>query len=297
MKERYVDLPTTWDELTEKDWQELLKIRHLVATTDHQWTVEDVRTESARMLLENRGVKTNTGNVRWVELCGKVADTLTWLWEVQGQLMSLSFRTVKQLMPKVNVGTKTELLGPQPLGADMTFGEFRMALVLLRNYENPQGDTQEEREEERDAALCSLAGSLYRPAATPKQQHEQQLLRQPYDWGTLEDALRRGRSMQPWQRWGAYAWMAYFCEYLATGYFIVDDETVTFAPLFQRKEENGKRKENTADGQGVGLLRLSLIVAESGVFGTWKDVDHTPLLTVMLKLLMDLERRVTGTGT
>ena len=88
--------------------------------------------------------------------------------------------------------------------------------------------------------------------------------------------------MKPWQRWGIYAWFAYFCEYLTRGTFVIEGTEVTFAPLF-----NVTENENAKGGSSLG--RICLTLAESHVFGTARDVDHTQLLTVMQKLLMDYE--------
>ena len=91
--------------------------------------------------------------------------------------------------------------------------------------------------------------------------------------------------MKPWQVWGIYAWFAWFCEYLTTGTFINDGEEVCFAPVFERKQVQGEVEK----GNGSRLQQICLTLAESHVFGTVKDVDHTPLLTVMQKLLMDYQ--------
>ena len=267
-KTRYVTLPENWDELTKDDWREVLKIRHLVATTDHAWTIEDVRIETARMLLKNRGVKTQVNNKQYLVLLSQVADTLTWLWQEHDSSMSLVYRSTENLMPKVR-----DWIGPLSHGGDLTFGEFRQAIAHLKAYEQDQNPT----------ALSALAGLLYRPEASLRQKHEQQLRRQPYDWDSLAEKIERGYQMEPWQRWGIYAWFAYFCEYLTTGTFIIDGEEVNFSLIFGERDNSGTKS------QGGGLHQICLTLAESHVFGTAKDVDHTPLLTVMMKLLKDYQ--------
>jgi len=172
-------------------------------------------------------------------------------------------------LPKIG-----EWTGPADCGTDITFGEFRMAVAVLRNYEQHPS--------ERD--LNVLAGLLYRPEASEQMQHEQQLRRWPYDWDTFEQKERRGEQMQRWQVWGVYAWFAYFCEALTTATFILEGEEVCFAPLFEQRD-GGKGGERT----GNGLQQICLTLAESHVFGTARDVDHTLLLTVMQKLLLDYQ--------
>ena len=266
-KQRYITLPETWDELTEADWREVLKIRHLVATTDHAWTVEDVRIETARAMLQNRGVKQQLNNSQWLTLVSQLAQSLDWLWKADDSRLSLVYRSTVNLLP--NAG---RWLGPLSHGEDLVFGEFRQAITHLKNYETDQNHT----------ALCALAGLLYRPEASKEMKCERQLRRQPYDWDDIEQKIRRGQGMKPWQVWGIYAWFAFFCEHLTTGIFIIEGQEVCFSPLFRSQESGSESRDS-----GGGMQQICLTLAESHVFGTAKDVDNTPLLTVMQKLLMD----------
>ena len=281
---RYITLPENWGELTSDDWREMLRIRHIVASTDHQWTVEDVRIESARALLKSRGVRQQLNNPQWLLLVSQLAQTLTWLWTEDEGRLSLVYRSTENLMPWVAIGTgkKSQTLkGPVSHGYDLTFGEFRQALQHLKAYENPVGETETEKIEYRTTALCVLAGLLYRPEASEDQRH-QGLLRQPYDWDGFDDKMARGRRMKPWQLWGIYAWFAYFCEALTTETFIIEGEEVCFAPIFEKREGVAK-----TEGNGGTMAQICHTLAETHVFGTARDVDRTPLLTVMQKLLQD----------
>ena len=97
--------------------------------------------------------------------------------------------------------------------------------------------------------------------------------------------MTRASILQPYLRWGIYAWFAYFCQYLYTGTFLIDGQEVCFAPVFDRsKRTEGKPAE------GLGLNSILYSVASSGVFGTATDTDNTPLLRVMLKLLDDKQQ-------
>mgnify|MGYP006916123622 FL=1 len=284
-KQRYITLPEDWDELTEADWRELLRIRHIVASTDMQWTVEDVRIESARAMLRNRGGRQQLNNPQWLKLVNDLAQTLTWLWTEERGLLSLVYRSADNKMPAVTIGkgkAAVRLTGPAPYGYDLTFGEFRQAVQHLKAYEHPTGDSEADRIEYRTKALCALAGLLYRPETTVGGRTE----RQPYDWDSLDEKIRRGQQMKPWQLWGIYAWTAYFCEALATETFIIEGEEVCFAPLFENPTPNPSPQRGGESGGG-GLQQICLTLAESHVFGTACDVDRTPLLTVMQKLLLD----------
>lgn len=295
-RNRYITLPEDWDELTPEDWRELLRIRHVVASTDIQWTVEDVRIESARALLKNRGVRQQINNPQWLKLVADLARSLTWLWTEEQGLLSLVYRSADNKLPAVTVGrgkAAVRLTGPAPYGYDLVFGEFRQAVQHLKNYERPTGETDADRIEYRTKALCALAGLLYRPEASEEQRH-QGLLRQPYDWDSLDEKIRRGRLMKPWQMWGIYAWFAYFCEALTTETFVIEGEEVCFAPIFEHREGPAKGEDSSG-----GLSQICLTLAETHVFGTAREVDRTPLLTVMQKLLHDyheLRRMKTNNG-
>ena len=88
--------------------------------------------------------------------------------------------------------------------------------------------------------------------------------------------------MKPWQLWGIYAWFAYFCEALTTETFIIEGEEVCFAPIFEKREGVAKTEGNSGT-----MAQICHTLAETHVFGTARDVDRTPLLTVMQKLLQD----------
>ena len=186
-------------------------------------------------------------------LVAMVADTLEWMWLVDDEAgcISLHFDTTRNLLPEYK-----GLRGPQSHGGDLTFGEFRAATAAMNLYT----------EDHLPSDLLALVAVLYR----------------------FPDPVMRDvqRVMPDWLQWGVYAWFARFCEYLLTGEFIIDGQTVTFAPVFGRRDKDGERPS----GQDLGLNSILYTVAESGVFGTATETDRTPLLRVLLKLLDDKQR-------
>ena len=280
MKQRYIEIPDTWQDLTPDDWREVLKIRQKVVDNGGRYSELDIKTETARVLLKNRGVKLQLNNPNYVQLVGQVAASLGWLWQAEGTVVSLVYKDTRNLLPKVR-----QWIGPADHGQDLTFGEFRQAFVHLKAYEQTQTVTP----------LHALAGLLYRPAVLPSsisrlRRFPRRIVasRLPYDDDSIDEKIARGQQMQPWQVWGIYAWFAYFCEYLTTGTFVIDGCEVSFAPLFA----HGSHESTSASGgspAGNSLQQICLTLAESHVFGTARDVDNTPLLTVMQKLLMDYE--------
>ena len=80
-KAKYITLPENWDELTEADWRELLRMRQQLIDKHLKVTIDDVKIETARMLLKNRGVKLQLNNKQYLVLLSQLAKTLTWLWQ------------------------------------------------------------------------------------------------------------------------------------------------------------------------------------------------------------------------
>lgn len=262
---RYIDVPSDWDEIDGDDWREALLVRDYATSHPRRaWTADDVRRETVRRWLSRRGMTIDRRDEERLQLVDALARTLGWLWPDDEQGLLLVFRTTRQLMP-----TMGGWHGPRSHGEDLCFGEFRQAMLHLRAWERDRNET----------ALCALAGLLWRPADGDR--------RVAYDADGLDAQIRRGQQMTHWQRWAAYAWLAYFAEYLATGTFVIDGEEVTFEPLFGRKEPGGEAPGTGAGGGG--LLRVALTLAEGGTFGTLSQTEHAPLLTVMLKLLMDYQ--------
>ena len=266
--------PEIWDELTEADWVSMLKLReHLLTMVGAEVTVSDIRIEAARCLLLNRGIRTRTSNEKYFLLVRKAAEKLDWLWQEDAEhRISLVYRSTKQLLPKWG-----QLLGPMSHGGDLVFGEFKEALTLCQAYDNwrsrDDGDPM--------VLLQQLAGLLYR-RRNPKRSFPRRIA---YDKDSQELQLTRGQRMPRWFLWGVYAWFSFFCEYLATGVFIIDGREVCFSPVFRTSPDPSQGGERV----GLGLNAIAMTLAESQVFGDFEDVLHTPLMRVMMKLLHDHE--------
>ena len=263
MKERIVDFPDCWEELQPVEWVELLKLRHKLAAR-RGVSLLDVKRAWCAFVLRNRGMR-----VRGTEgmlLVDRLAGTLDWMWLVDEEegCVALRFDTTRNLLP-----TWKGLRGPQSHGADLTFGEFRAATASMNLYT----------EDHLPSDLLALAAVLYRrPDASGK--------RLPFDADELPCCMKAAQAMPDWLQWGVYAWFARFCDYLLTGEFVIDGQTITFAPVFGRREKDAPRPS----GQDLGLNSILYTVAESGVFGTAADTDRAPLLRVLLKLLDDKQR-------
>ena len=261
--------PEIWDELTEADWVSMLKLReHLLTMVGAEITIKDIRIEAARCLLLNRGIRTRLRNDKYFLLVHQAAEKLDWLWQEDDEhRVSLVYRSTKQLLPKWG-----QLFGPMSHGGDLVFGEFKEAVTLCQAYDK----------EGRKELLQMLAGLLYR-RRNPQRSFPRRIA---YDKDPSYTQLIRGQRMPNWFLWGVYAWFSFFCEYLATGIFIIDGREVCFSKIFGTSPSPSQGGEPSS---GLGLNAIVMTLAESQVFGDFDDVLHTPLMRVLMKLLHDKE--------
>lgn len=261
--------PEIWDELTEADWVSMLKLReHLLTMVGAEITIKDIRIEAARCLLLNRGIRTRLSNDKYFLLVHQAAEKLDWLWQEDDEhRVSLVYRSTKQLLPKWG-----QLFGPMSHGGDLVFGEFKEAVTLCQAYDK----------EGRKELLQQLAGLLYR-RRNPQRSFPRRIA---YDKDPSYTQLIRGQRMPSWFLWGVYAWFSFFCEYLATGIFIIDGREVCFSKIFGTSTSPSQGGEPSS---GLGLNAIVMTLAESQVFGDFDDVLHTPLMRVLMKLLHDKE--------
>lgn len=263
-----IDFPDCWEELQPAEWTYLLKLRHELMTR-RGLSLLDVKRAWCYYVLRRRGYRFghlhHTDDMNLVE---RLAGTLDWMWLVDDEegCVALDFRSTRNLLP-----VWEGLRGPQSHGADLTFGEFRCATAAMNLY------TQDH----LPSDLLALTATLYRkPWKYGK--------RKAFVQDELPKYMRDAKDMPGWLQWGVYAWLAYFCDYLQRGDFVIDGQVVTFAPLFGRRNKDAPTPPT--GGQDLGLNSILYTVAESGVFGTATDTDRTPLLRVLLKLLDDKQR-------
>ena len=260
--------PQVWDELTEKDWRSVLQLRDRLERERKYVSVEDVRRETVRLLLSNRGLAARPNDRQYLVLVYQLAEGLDWLWEYRDDALQLVYRSTNQLLPRWKY-----LLGPMSHGADLQWGEYKAAVELCSAFtESGNEDT-----------LQLLAGLLYRRRRKDNKLGRE---RDDFDSDGYKDWSERGRQLPRWARWGIYAWFCFFCEYLQTGVFIINHNEVSFGSIFNSPGGSSEK----AQKDNLGLDAISIAMAESGVFGTLDDVEHAPLLKIMMKLLKDKQQ-------
>ena len=243
------------------EWLHLLKNREKLMTKPGI-SLLDVKREWCAYVLKNRGYVFRS-KVQDMLLVDHLAETLAWMWRMEGDAVVLAYDSTVNLIPEWRY-----LRGPMSHGADLAFGEFRHAVAAVNRYNvgHDPVDLQ---------ALCAI---LYRPPVEKKGCVEREPFREQY----MGRYMGLVEHMPVWMRWGIYAWFSYFCEYLFSGTFIIDGLELCFRPVFSRGRDKDARQN---DVQSLGMNSILFSVAESGVFGNARATDDTLLLRVMMKLL------------
>ena len=254
MKHKIIEFPTAWEEVKPEEFTYLV---NLFFKMIHRRGVElmDVKREWIRFVLRNRSVKPNN-SLQYYKLIHDLLPMLDWLFIEEGNKAGINFTSTVNLMPHYG-----HLYGPADHGADLTFGEYRTAVQLMNAYST----------EHSDEFIAALAGMLYRKKRNGT--------RETFDIEQMTAYERRGRKMPQYVQYSVYLWLASFSKFLMEGTFVVDGSEVCFGDLFERN--GGEPKKN------LGMNGILYSMAESGVFGTADDVDRTPLLKVLMKLMND----------
>lgn len=261
-KKKDIEFPACWEELTSSEWMYLLRLRKKLET-DNRISLLDVKREWSRFVLRGRGFN---GSFRYIDnlmIVENASKSLDWMWrEHENGMIELTFDSTEQLMPKWRT-----YRAPKSHGADLTFGEFRQAMVMANAY------TQTHKPE----LLTALCGILYRKSGDSKKGQ----YREPFCQEHIGIYANRVHQMPDHLQWGVYAWFSCFCRFLTEGIFVIDGHEVCFAPIF------GRSKGDESADQSLGLNSILFSVAESGVFGNLQQTDESLLLRVLMKLLDD----------
>lgn len=255
---RIVEFPDCFDEIEPSEWMHFLAALDLMLH-DRLFDIIDVRNHFSYYCLRRRSGVRHFGVPEFYTV-HQLSGTLHWLITqdpLTGRVM-VPIDTTRQLLPRCG-----SFYGPSGHAADLTFGEFRHAVMAMNAYTGTHHQSH----------LSALAAILYRPMGEGG-------VRTPFDPSLLPASIKQQRRrVTPCLQYGIYLWFAHLCEYIRTGTFLVGGHEVCFAPLFV--------SEGNEPSTDLGLEGIRLSVAESGTFGTAADVDRTLLLDVLLKLLQD----------
>lgn len=256
-----LEFPDCWEEVKPNEFAYLLKLRMLLILTPRAISLIDVKRLWCGYVLRCRGLKSKKKD--YFLLVNRLADTLDWQWKVDEKenTIELTYDSTVNLIPKWS-----DFWGPASHGADLTFGEFRYATVMMNEYTRTQDIVY----------LNSLCAVLYR-----RRKNEQRI---PFVASDISRNVKTIAGMPDYLKWGVYCWFAYFCEFLLHGTFVLDGCEVCFEGLFSSSGSSSSPE------QSLGMNSILFSVAESGVFGGIEEVDNTQLLRVLMKLLDDKQK-------
>ena len=266
-----IEFPDSWDEVLPSEFYHILKLRNKLMNVKGV-TLADIKLDWCRFVIQNRGIRPVNKQTDYYLLIYKLSQTLEWMWRVDDEgVVELTFTTTANLFPEWK-----NLRGPLSHGADLSFSEFRHAVILFNQY----NETHE------PELLDCLVGILYRKKGPfyGKKNFDGRY-REDFMPARIDLYASRVRVMPAHLKYGVYLWFAYFCEYLLSGEFIVDGSQVCFAPVFERKKDDSQ-----SDMQSIGMNSILFSIAESHIFGKVSETDEQPLLKIMLKLLDDKQR-------
>lgn len=269
-KSKEIEFPECWEELYPCEWVYLLKLRHKLINQEGI-SLADIKREWCRFVLKNRGIRSRE-TVDYYLLIYNLALTLDWMWSESedGTTVGITFTSTQNLLPEWK-----NLKGPLSHGSDLTFAEFRTAVTMMNRYVESQDLNM----------LRALCGILYRrPGKKVGKKDFDGRYREEFNQARIGFYADRVRMMPVHILFGIYAWFAYFCNYLMTGTFIIDNEEISFAPLFRRSSGDQHSEQN------LGMNGILFSVAETGIFGNVDKTDDTLLIRLMLKLLDDYQK-------
>lgn len=177
--------------------------------------------------------------------------------------------------------------GPSDNFINMTFGEYREALRLFNDF-NVTADLE---------ILYLLAAVFFRPA---KSFHFIKKHLSNYD-GDIREALN-GNTLEKRAKvfkyahfgfiYGVYLLFASFQKYLVSAQIMWGGKTLDLSILFETSHEE---KQESMTLPGIGMDSIAFAMAESGTFGTVKEVDQTNFWQIIVRMYElrsnDIERQ------
>ncbi len=268
MKKKTLEFPDCWEELTQKEWEKLLKLMFEL-NTQKELTLRDVKRAWCSFVLSGRGIR-KQDKIEYYILVNDLADSIDWMFSIEddGKLVSLNFDSTQNLLPKWS-----KYSGPADHGADLTFGEFRTCVALFNKYNTEQDNR----------SLELLCGILYRKPASKNSGKR----REDFNKNLFNVYQRRVAQMPAQLKFGVYLWFASFCRFLVSGEFIIDGCDVCFESIFA---SNSKENNESNTDMGLGMNAILFTLAESGIFGNVDETDNTSLMRTLMKLLYDEQK-------
>lgn len=201
----------------------------------------------------------------------QVVETITWLLierEADGQIMlepNITF--ARNLVPAIG-----KMIGPADALQNVTLGEFRDAIGHARNFSL----TGEEKDLDR---LCAV---LYREQ-TPTDPLQTRPAdwngdtRYPYNAALAEHDAIRFAAVPLAQKYGVYLVFNAALNFLRSGTVNIEGQQISFGVLWEGEA-------TTTSHPGIGMAGVLFSLAETGVFGTLREVERVNLYEGLARL-------------
>jgi hypothetical protein len=177
-------------------------------------------------------------------------------------------RTIKQYyidnpVPKIKILFKT-FYGPEDGFNNMTFGEYRDALRFFHDF-HATGDME---------YLKLLTAVFYRPKKWFK--------KMPYNTKDLDKRIAQYKYAPIGFVYGVYLLFASFQKYLVDAKIMWSGKELDLSILFDSSTKSDE--PDSAVMPGIGMDSVAFSMAESGVFGTLKEVDETDFWDIIVRM-------------
>lgn len=165
-----------------------------------------------------------------------------------------------------------QLYGPEDSFVNLTFGEYREAVRIFNDYEATKDIF----------LLYMLSALLYRPKKWVFFKKED------YDSSSAEKRAKKLKKFAPMGFiWGTYLLFASFQKHLVTSEIMWNGQNLDLSIIFELSQTTESLGATSLPG--IGMDSIAFAMAESGAFGSLKDVDSTNLW-IMLVRMYELKR-------
>lgn len=196
----------------------------------------------------------------------QVTDTLTWLLterETEEQIfLEPNITFARNLVPTIGKYT-----GPADALQDITLGAFRDAIGHAQTF----AMTGEESDLDR---LCA---TLYREEKHQDVEETTGAIRQPYNPAQAEQQAAHFEKVPLHIKYGVYLMFNAALNFLRTGTVTIEGRQISFSVLWEGDPP-------PTDHPGIGMAGVLFSLAETGVFGTIREVEQVNLYEGLARL-------------
>jgi len=195
-----------------------------------------------------------------------------------GQLIDISYNCEINPLPLIKLRPQiwkkqVQLIGPQNLIENISFGEFRTAIEEMNQYF----------ESKVEAQLNRFIACLYRPYRANIERVRQSenfdgQLREPFNLNRIEINARLIAKIPAWKKMAVLLWFAYCVKYLQEDDLIINGREINLSELFPKP---AKGEESVKDPSAAGWHGILIGIAKEGPFGDAEKTDKQDLFIIL----------------